>query len=214
MAFGFLKTQQNAGTTVTTLNITIAAAPVGSLNIVSVKFLNSSVSAITVTDNASVPNTYAKAVGPITVTNSTMYQYYGVQATGGATQVTISWTTASTLRATVDQFSGGKQTNATVFDKAASNTGASGTSGSLTLAPTVAGELIVAAIGWNAAVTAPTAGSNYLITSANTSTNTEYRQVGTTSETAPLSWTTSTAWAEIASAYIPIDTSANFFQVL
>ncbi len=211
MAFGFIKSTQNVGTAGTSTIFTIPAARVGSLLVVSMKF-TTVVSAVSVTDNASIPNTYAAAAGPIGTGAVTAFQFYGVQVTGGATQVTVSWTTSATLRATIDEFSGGMQTNATVFDKVATNNG-TGTSASVTLAPTNNGELVVATINLNNGATSLVIGTNYLAGTSGVAT-TEYRKVSTTSETAPLSWTTSVTWAEIAGAYIPIDTSANFFQVL
>jgi hypothetical protein len=209
--FGFVKSTQAAGTSVVTLAITVPAVRVGDLVVVTCKF-SSAVSAVSVTDNASVPNTYALAAGPISATNNNMYQFYGVAVTGGATTVTINWTGSSSCRHTVDEFSGGMQTNATVFDKVASNTG-TGTSSTVTLAPTNANELICAGIGLNGAA-AVVKGTNYVIATNSTSTSTEYRQVGTASETAPFSWTNSVAWSEIAGAYIPSPTTGNFMQFL
>src|SRR4051794_12877834 len=152
MPFGFVKSTQSAGSSVTTLPITITAVKVGYLVIVNIKF-TSAVSSVTVTDTAG--NTYASAIGPITGGANIMYQFYGVAVTGGSTTVTIGWTTSASIRATVEQFSGGKLTNATVFDKAASNTG-TGTAASLTLAPTSAGELISACVGLNSGASAVT----------------------------------------------------------
>lgn len=209
MPFGFIKSAQNSGTSVTSLAITVQAVPTNALVVVNLKFL-AAVAGLSVTDNASTPNTYTQAVVSALSGSDIMYQWYGVATTGGATTVTASWTGAATTRTTVDQFSGGMLTNATVFDVAASNTG-TGTSASLTLSPANAGELIVAGLGLNAGATAVTVGSNYLFGTNNTSSATEYRQVGTTSETAPISWTTSVAWAEVAGAYIPADASSNFF---
>lgn len=57
-----------------------------------------------------------------------------------------------------------------------------------------------------------TIGTNYLAGTNNTSATTEYRAVGTTSETAPLTWTGSTAWAEVAGAYVPLANTGNFFE--
>ncbi len=210
MAFGFIKSTQAAAASVSTLAITIPAVKVGYLVIVNIK-LTSVVTGMTVTDNASIPNTYALAIGPIGISN-VMYQYYGVAATAGATTVTISWTGVTDIRATVEQFSGGKLTNATVFDKAASNTG-TGTSGSVSLSPTNAGELISACVGLSAGASAVTKGANYIIGTNNNSTSTEYRQVGTTSETAPITWTGSLTWSEIAGAYIPAANNGNFLEM-
>lgn len=212
MAFGFLKSTQSSGASVTTLAITVPAVPVGALVIVNVKF-TVAVVLPSVTDNASTPNTYAAAIGPITSGTNIMYQFYGVAITGGVTTVTINWTNSVSVRATVEQFSGGKQTNATVFDVAASNIG-TGTSASLTLTPSASGGLISACIGLNAGASAVVKGANYVIGTNNASTSTEYRIPGTTSETAPISWTTSVLWAEIAGSYVAQPNYGHFMEFM
>jgi hypothetical protein len=213
MAWGLIKSQQGSGASVVTLATTVQSVRVGDLVVVNIKFTSAGPSAVSVTDNASTPNTYTSAIGPITNSTSTMYQFYGVAVVGGATSVTVNWTTSATLRVTVEEFSGGQKTNATVFDVAGSSTG-TGTTGTLTLAPAAAGELISAAIGFASAPSAITKGTGYIIGTNNTSTTTEYRQVGTTSETAPITWTTSEAWAEIAGAYNPLSGVGNFLGLV
>lgn len=212
MSFGFVKNTQNAASSVTSLVITIPAAQVGNLIVVNIKFI-STVTGVTVTDNASVPNTYAAAGGPIVAAGGNVYQFYGVQITGGATQITINWTNSSTVRAGATEFSGGQKTNVAVFDKVASNTG-TGTSASSTLAPTTDGQLVVVGTHLNTGASAVVAGTNYILATTNTSLSEEYRLKATTSETTPLSWTTSVAWAQIAGTYIPIDASMNFMNLL
>jgi len=212
VAFGFIKSAQNSGASVTSLAITVQAVPVGALVVINLKFLAAVVN-LSVTDNASTPNTYAQAVVSSLSGSDIMYQWYGVATTAGATTITASWLAAATARITVDQFNGGKLTNATVFDTATSNTG-TGTSASLTLSPTATGELIVAGLGLNAGASSVVIGSNYLVGTNNTSTSTEYRQIGTTSEAAPINWTGSVAWAEVAGAYIPRNASSDFMQFM
>lgn len=214
MAFGFIKSAQAVASSTTSLNITVTSVKVGYLVIVNMKFTSAVSGGLSVTDNASTPNTYAMSKGPIVVPSSTinLYQFYGVAVTGGATTITVSWTGTNTLRATADQFSGGKLTNAAVFDKAASNTG-TGTSASLTLSPTNGKELISVGVAFNAAVSSLTPGTNYLMGTSSSSTSTEYRTVGTTSETSPMSWTTSTGWAEIAGAYLARSNGGNALEI-
>lgn len=207
-------TQNSSGSNVTTLGVTIPAVKPGYLVVVNIKFA-AGVSGVSVTDNASTPNTYAGVTSnPVSQGAARLYQFYGVAITGGATIITANWTTGSAVRITVDVFSGGKKTNAAVFDKSASNTGGAGTSSSLTLAPTVAGELVVGAIIYSGTPTSPAAGANYLLSNANTSLTSEYRQVATTVETVPFSWTGSLSWAEIAGVYIPDNEPGNFFAVM
>lgn len=210
MAFGFVRNTQNAAASVTSLNITVPATVIGNLVVVNIKFV-SAVTGVTVTDNAG--NTYALAAGPISGTGGNVYQFYGVQVTGGATQVQLSWTGTSTVRAGATEFSGGQKSNAAVFDKAASATG-TGTSASLSIAPTNEGELVVVGTHLNTGASAVVAGTNYILATTNASLSEEYRLKATTSETAPLSWTTSVGWAEVAGAYIPLDASMNFMNLL
>lgn len=212
VSFGFIKNTQNAATSVTSLVITIPAAKVGHLVIVNIKFV-SAVTGVTVTDNASTPNTYALAVGPISGTGGNISQFYGVQVTGGATQITISWTGSSTIRAGATEFSGGQKTNAAVFDKAASASG-TGTAAAVVIAPTAVGELLMSGAHLNTGASAPVAGANYILATTNTSLTEEYRLSGTTSETAPETWTTSVGWAQAVGAYIPLDASMNFMRLL
>lgn len=210
MAFGFIKSNQGSQGSNTSFTLNIQTVPVGTLVVVNAKFAGS-VSAVSVTDNASVPNTYAQVGSVVGTGTNYITQFYGVALTGGATSITVSWTTATSIRATVDQFSGGQQSNAAVFDVAATNNG-TGTSSSVTLSPTNSGELVVAGIGMTSGTSAITIGANYVAGTNNNSNTTQYRTVSTTSETAPLSWTGSTAWAEVAGAYIPLPGSTNFLQ--
>jgi hypothetical protein len=198
--FTFVQTaQNNSGTpSVVTLG---AAAGLNNLLVVNIKIATATTSITSVVDSAG--NTYVQAAGPVISAAITTYQYYAVQTIAGATSVTITFTGgAINSRNTVDEYSGGIASNAFVFDKSASNTG-TGTSSSVTLAPASAGELVAVGVSLNAA-TAITAGTNYTIATNNTSGSTEYDLSATTSETAPLSWTTSGAWIEIAGAYFPI----------
>jgi hypothetical protein len=210
MAFGFIKSTQGSAASVQTLTVTVPAVRAGDLVVVNIKF-SASVTGLTVTDNASTPNTYALAAGPVAITGELMYQYYGVAITGGATHIIISWTNTTNCRATADEFSGGKKTNATVFDKSANNSAGSGFA-SVSLIPTNAGELIVAGVSFNAGGSAMVAGTNYLMATNNTSQSTMYRQAGTTSETAPMSWSGSPSWIEITSAFIPQSNIAGNFM--
>lgn len=212
MAFGFVSDTQSSGTG-TSLAITVPAVKVGQLVVITMKFAGS-ISGIAVTDNASVPNSYAQAVAPVAQGSNRIAQWYGVATTGGATVITVSWTGSVSNRITVDVFSGGNRTNATVFDKSASNTGSSATTASLSIAPANAGQLIVAGIIFSGTPTGLAKGTNYLFSNSSTSLASEYRQVGTTAETAPFSWTGSNSWAEVASAYIPAPVTTDFFKLL
>lgn len=168
-----------------------------------------------ITDNASTPNTYALAKSSVNTTPHD-YQYYGVQVTGGATTITVNYSSGVGNRTFVNEFSGGKTTNVTVFDKSAENSG-NGSSGSLSLSPTNSGELIVAFKAANTGGTIThTAGTNYTLapdgTNGSISSAIEYRLSGTTSETAPITWNNSDLWTEVAGAYIPkiaVDVAGN-----
>lgn len=174
---------------------------VGSLVILHLKFLGTGTSP-TATDNASTPNTYANAVGPITNATSgyVCYQLFGVQVYGGATTITLNWTNSDAERTTMDEFGGALGTNAVSLDKGSSGTGTS-TSGSVTaFAPNLRSELISAAINATG-MSAQAAGAGYTLASVQTNQTSYYRLASTLSETAPITWTTSDSWVDIAVAY-------------
>lgn len=205
MAFAFVQTAGNAMLTNSTTNVVTPTVPLTAGNLVVLNIrLPIGTTVTSVTDNASVPNTYLVAAGPLSYTGIA-YQIYGVQITGGATTVTTTISSSTTSRVVLDEFSGGASTNATVFDKSSTGTsgGASQLSASVTsFSPIAAGELISAGIFLTTAVTAITAGTGYVIANnVQTTIGTEYRLSSTTTETAPISWTTSSIWGEIAGAY-------------
>lgn len=121
---GWVRAQHLTGgtfTSVTTKANTVTATTANSLVIVNVYFTAGTPTSVSVTDNASTPNTYAIAVGPIGTTatggNAIMYQFYGVQVTSGATTVTVNWTGSSTGQAYIEEYTGSTNvTNATIFD--------------------------------------------------------------------------------------------------
>lgn len=193
------------------LVVTVAPTVINNLLVVNVKLGTANVGrhVTSITDN--VGNTYLKAIGNIGNPNGTfgIEQWYGVQTTGGATSITINLDGADSIRVQIDESSGGQTTNAAVFDKATSSAGGgiAGTSGSVSLSPTAAGELIAVGVALTSGGTF-TAGSNYVIGSQNTNGASQYRLNGTTSETAPITWQNSALWIEVAGAYIPLPTTA------
>lgn len=202
MAFSFVQTKQGATGGATSLVITLdSAATQGNLLVINVKLGGVGAINPTVTDNAGTPNTYALAVGPIDSSpDFRCYQLYGVQVTGGATQITISWTNSAAARITVDEYSGGAATNATVFDQSTSNTG-SGTSASVaSFSPAATGELIAVGVGFTGA-SGITAGTNYTLATSHANQSAEYRLSSAASETAPMSWTGTLNWAEVVGVY-------------
>lgn len=197
--FVFIQDVQTATGSGNSLTINVAAVGLGHLVIVNAKF-TALVTNVTVTDNASIPNTYALAIGPIQNGSMNISQYYGVAITGGATQITISWTTTTSARITVDEFSGNATSNAQVFDTAGSNTG-SGTSASVSLAPSNYRELIAVAFVSGGGITQLTPSSGYVFSNNAIAAATSYRLASSLSETPAFSWTSSVAWAEVAGAY-------------
>lgn len=199
MAFSFVQTKQNNATGTSLVVSPISPITAGNLLVINMKF-GASVSGITITDNASVPNTYALAAGPHSASSQITYQYYGVALSGGATTITISWTTSTAARITIDEFSGGLQSNAFVFDTAVYDDGTGG-SPTVVLTPSQSSELIVAMVGLNNA-TVVAAGTGYTLATNNTSSSTSYKLSGTTAETAPFTITgTGVTWNEVAGAY-------------
>lgn len=205
MAFSAPRQGKKGTVTATSLTITLDTVTVAG-NLLIVNFAVGDISAVvsSVADDKS--NTFAKAIGPI---SSVYYQYYAVQVTGGVSQVTITLDRSTGITATVEEFSGGMNTNATVFDKATSNTG-SGISSSVSFTPTNNGELIVAAVHFAGATSAWVAGTNYVMGQTFTSQSTEYRLSSNGTETAPMTWTTSQGWVELAGAYIAAPLGGGF----
>jgi hypothetical protein len=124
------------------------------------------------------------------------YQFYGVQVTGGATVITILWDgVANYHRAIVSEFSGGKTTNATVFDTSTTGGPTAGTTNPTntsvsTLTPSASGNLIVADVCWDNGYNTWSAGTNYTKAAEYLADNTGigilfYRLSSGTSETAP-----------------------------
>lgn len=200
MAFLHAHAATTASGTGLTVGITVSAVTAGNVVVLGTIRAVNTITDSSVTDNASTPNTYAKSAGPIdNGTTRRVTQWYGIATTGGATIVTLTQSTSGTsVTLACDEFSGNAFTNALVFDKVATNTG-SGTALSASIAPTRAGELIVAS--GSAPGGALAAGTNYVLGSNNGNTSGNwYRLSGTTSETAPATATTS-AWVEIVSAF-------------
>lgn len=207
MAFAFVQTKDNNQSTSSSTNIITPTSPLtaGNLVVVHLRLVSSGLTISSVTDSKG--NVYAQANSIAFSTGSLNYQYYGVQVIGGATSVTVNLSSSGTSKAVIDEYSGGAATNATVFDKSStgSNT-VSTTSASVTsFSPISSGELVVAGLMTFSNVTSITAGTSYTIANnIETSIGTQYLLSATTTETAPISWTTSSAWVEIASAYIPL----------
>lgn len=200
-----IQSVSNATGGAVSLVITLSAPAVANhLIVVNVKTGVGGSSSATVTDNASTPNTYIKAVGPTNNGAFRMYQFYGVQVTGGATQITVTLNSSDSIRVGVNEFSGNALTNALVYDTSTSKSG-TGTSGAVdAFSPLGTGELIVAGYGLAAAGT-PAAGTDYtLITGSTTNNAEEYRLSSDSSETAPMIWTNSVAWTAVVGAYKPL----------
>lgn len=198
-------TQVQTGSTATTVAIPCSAVVAGDLVVVNIKIVNTADVSPTCTDNATTPNTYALAATQVTSGNgNVLYQFYGVAQTGGATTITVNWTGSFFARIDMEEFSGNAPTNALVFDQGASNFGATATASSATIKPSRVGELIVAGVDQNSTVTATTAGANYVLDNSGSGLlGVQHRLSGTTSETAPMTWTTSSSWEEVVGAYYP-----------
>jgi hypothetical protein len=212
--WAYVQGKQTASGGITTVTVTMDnALALNSLAVIHIKSL-SDLTSLAVTDNASVPNTYSLAAGPYTA-NFHNYQYYGVQTTAGATQITLTWTGTASVRLTVNEFSGGQITNARVFDKAATSNGSGSTSITTTdsFSPSTAGELIAVAIPGNN-ITGSTPGAGYTAgTSSSNSQVVMYRLSSTTSETAPITLTGGTmVYDEIAGAYFSLNPNLGLTQ--
>lgn len=188
--------------------ITVAATIVNNLVIVHVQTSGVTLRTVTsITDN--VGNTYVVGSSLTNIVpNIRLYQGYGVQTIGGATSITVNFSSSAANVCGVDEFSGGKITNGTVFDT--TQTGSSGpiTDTSLsvsTLTPAATGELIVASLATSTAATF-TAGTNYTLYNGSDSTKlrSQYNLNGIETETAPATVASSRFWLDYARAYIPL----------
>jgi hypothetical protein len=102
----------------------------------------------------------------------------------------------------VDEYTGTMLTNAAVFDVANSGTGSGVTSSAVSLTPASNGELIVGALSTSSA-SSIVAGSGFVLANSSASNATEYKTSGTVSESVNYSWTTSSAYAQVAAAFKP-----------
>jgi hypothetical protein len=218
VAFAFVQTKQTNTAGATSLAVSpLTAVGANHLLVINIKF-GAQVSAISITDNASTPNSYFLARGPVADGVSAVgYQFYGVALTSGATSVTVSWTTSASARITVDEFSGNVADNKTVFDRASNGSAASGaTTGAVTSFSTYAtGELISAGVFVTAPAGTVTAGSGYTLAQSTGNGPTQYKLSSGSSETAPISWTSAIGYVEIAGAYSATGVpKGNFFVVM
>lgn len=201
MAFAFVQGPAPVAGTGTTVAITVSATVAGNLVTVRIRSATTEV-ATSVTDN--VGNTYVLS-SAVDMSTFRTYMAYGVQVTGGATTITVTWAASGVSKSVAaDEWSGGAASNAAIFDTSASATG-TGTAIAVTLSPAASGELIVGAINRGTGTGNITAGTDYTIPAADVGRLVcrQYRLSGTTSETAPATIYTSLAWCEIAMAFKP-----------
>ena len=205
--FSFVQTATGSSGGTASLAITLgASAGASNLFVINIK-TSTSPGTITITDNAGGgTNVYAQST-ELSGGGFNQCQMYGVQVNPGATIVTLTFSISVAVRAVVDEYSGNATSNANVYDISATNSGTD-TSSSVSLIPSSAYNLIVA----NLALSSPTTitpGANYTIGANAVTSPTEYRLIGTTSETAPASWTGSQAWTEIATSFRPYGSVAS-----
>jgi hypothetical protein len=214
MAAAAVQTSSVAAGTGTTVSATLSATVKNNLVVIHIVMATTAETCSSVTDNASPPNTYVLS-SPVDNTTRT-YQAYGVQITGGATSFTATFSSNVVTKGVgADEYSGTAVSNAAVFNTSGTGTGSATTCAVTGFSPTQAGLLCVATIVLGS-VRVFTAGTNYtrfLNGSNSANLHSEYRLVGTTSETAPGSWTTSTTYGEIASSFwltpLKVDSRSN-----
>lgn len=186
--------------------ITVSATTQGNLLVVYMKPQSSLTTNTSVTDD--VGNTYV--IGTLQTSSdalATVTMAYGVQTTGGATSITITFGGQDLAkRCGADEYhssNGPLTSNATTFDVESTGTGV-GTAGAVTtFNPATSGELIVGVMVRQQTSTW-TAGTNYTLYggAASSSARTQYRLSGTTSETAPFTLFSSVNWSAAAMAFI------------
>lgn len=166
-------------------------------------------------------NSYG-TIGPIDSSSDIRgYVIYGVQTTGGAATLTLTFSGGATHRARCDEFSGGAADNTAIFDAYSTFTAAgnvtSGATGTLTTAAT--GELIWAGLGFSIGrrLTAGSGFTGYDVTGSQP-VNSQYKLSGGASETAPFTLSNSTHAVEIAVAFKPASggaaVNAGFFLLM
>lgn len=199
----FLQVQNKTATATAASTVVItpnSALTVNNLVVVGIKFTDPTMTLVSVTDSAG--NTYTTTNDLPNTQGASHYLAYGVQVVGGATTVTVTANKAGNHRVTLGEYSGGKRTNATIFDVGSSGNGASGTAHTVTtFTPAAAGELIVAHDGNQSGAGTYTAGTNYTLGGNTGVVGQEYDLAGTTSETCPFTYSTSSGWGEIAAAF-------------
>lgn len=204
----FLKVQskQSSGAT-SSINVTVDPTTLDSLIVVNIKLNGITQTVTNVTDDKG--NIYALALGPIDLGSGLRcYQFYGVQKVSGATTITITLSGSMACRTTIDEFTGGQKSNASVFDKASSGFGNAATSSSVTsFSPANANSLVVAGVGFFS-VSSITAGSGYTLGFNQTNQATQYKLSSSGAETAPMTWTVASDWIEIAGIYKAYTTSS------
>lgn len=123
----------------------VTATIINNLLVVHIDAAFGSVDVTSVTDNQG--NAYvlsSKVVGP---DGQRAYMAYGVQVTGGATSVTINLSGSNDgyVIVAADEFSGGKTTNALIFDQTSSNV-SGGSTNNVTSFALSAGELVIGSV--------------------------------------------------------------------
>jgi len=198
-----VQTASNTGNT--TISVTVSSTAANSLLVVSIWGPNSETIS-SVTDNQSSSYTI---LGPVTTggaADKRVWQAYAICA-AGVTSVTVTKSSSGVGGVIVDEYSG--IDTGDPYDTHATNSGES-TSLSVSLSPAAAGKLIVASMGaYLPGTSAWTAGTNYTLYGLVTFVasydiiRSQYRLSGTTSETAPASFTFSVddQWAEIATSF-------------
>lgn len=158
-------------------------------------------------------NTYVISTAKDSSTTLRLYQFYGIQVTGGSTNVICTITGTGNCRGGADEFSGNGTTNSSAFDVTATGSGTGTAIATSALTPTATGELIVSSFAQPNAATY-TAGASYTLYSGTNpvSSRQEYRLSGGASETAPVTSDTSQDWAEIATAFKGSTPSAASFN--
>lgn len=202
MAAAFVQTatQSSSGGTAS-LGVTLASpATQGNLVVVHVRIVGTA-SVTSVTDDKGNTYVIGSALG-LPTANQSLYQAYGVQVTGGATTITVTLSTSIAVRLGADEYSGTAASNAAVADQSSTGTGSGSSLAVSSFSPSATGLLIVAC-GNIAASPTWTAGSGYVLASGSGSVamRSQYKLSGAASETAPMTTSLSTEWAEIARSY-------------
>jgi hypothetical protein len=204
MAFAAVQAPTKTFLSGTSKILTISSSGIYGLLIVHVNILVGLSETITsITDNKG--NTYVIS-SALTQPDSRCYLAYTVDLVGGVTSITVNFSSSVTAVFGVNEFSGGKKTNATVIDGSTSGQSSGYTSNASvpSFTPSADGNLIVCLLcsGDGRTIT-PGAGYTQYSSEAFQALYSMYKLSSSGSETGPATYSDTTQWSEFLFSFNP-----------